>query len=279
MPSARTRAPRLSARARLLALTLLLATIAALLGAAVAGAAASIEGVWSFESGQIAITAQPDGTFAGTVVVETKFAECEHAVGERIWTDIVAQPDGSYWGHHQWLFESTCAPNPELGPTAWRVEEQPDGSKYLRVCFSMPGSSQPQIAPNGAESGVTYGCDNSMLTAPLPVAPGAGALGEKERLSLPAARRCLSGRRFEIHLAPPTYDPFKSVSVTIGGHTIATSRRGRHFVATIDLRGRRRGAFTVVVHATTVLGHRLSGRRTYHTCASRPKRHKPAPLH
>jgi hypothetical protein len=255
-----------------------LVALALMVGVASASAASSIEGVWSFENGQIAITAQPNGTYQGTVVAETKFTECEHTVGERIWTDIVPQADGSYWGRHQWLFEGSCEANPELGPAAWRVKEEADGAKYLRLCLSTPGTTQPQIAPDGAESGVTYGCYDSSLTAPLPVAPGSGVLGEREHLSLPSARRCLSGRVFQIHLSQPKYDPFKTVSVTIKGHKIATSRHGRYVVATIDLKGFRRGAFTVEVHVTTVLGRHLSGSRTYHTCASMPKRHRPAPL-
>jgi hypothetical protein len=267
---------------------LLLATAAALallLCAASAGASSSIEGVWEFEHGEIAVQpATAGGTFEGVVVQTTTFAECAHAEGEHIWTDMTEQPDGSFWGHHQWLFEKTCLKNEVPGPTAWRVEEEA-GRKYLRVCFSSPGTSQPTIPASGSETGVTYKCIDSKLTAALPVVNGSGGTGGSqppgtpasgvlgERLSLPSSKQCLSGRLFKIHLLEPKYDPFKTVLVTIKGHKIATAHRGNYVVATINLKGFSRGAFTVKIRATTVLGHRLSGSRTYHTCVAGKHKH------
>jgi hypothetical protein len=299
---------------------LLLAIVTALLlavGVASASAASSIEGIWSFNGGQIGIQRLSNGTYEGTVVVATKFAQCTHEVGESIWTNITEQPDGSYWGLHQW-FTANCTKNPELGPTAWRVITEPDGSYYLRVCLSNPGSkSQPEIAADGAPKEepeyaayhVTYGCYSSMLTAPLPVAPGETPPGETppgntgsgtagsastgsgsgtsgsgtsgsgtastiETLTLPSAKQCLSARLFKIHLAEPNYDPFKTVSVTLRGRKIATVHKGKYVVATINLEGLPKGAFTVDIKATTVLKHHLSASRTYHTCISGTKTHE-----
>jgi len=278
------------------------AALLLVIGVASAGAASSIEGVWSFNGGQIAVQGLSNGTFAGTVVDETKFAECVHPVGQQIWTGMSLQPDGSYWGYHQWYFEKTCAENPDRGRAAWRVLEDTDGSKYLLVCLSTPGASSPQptIAVNGSSENTNYGCIKSALTAPLPIAPKSGSSsssssssgansgspstpvsgvqGEIERLSLPSAKKCLSVRLFKIHLLEPRYDPFKTVRVTLKGRKIATKRHGDYVVATIDLKGFKHGTFTVTVDATTVLGHHLSGRRTYHTCAKKAKRSKPRKL-
>jgi hypothetical protein len=243
-------------------------------GAATAGASSSIEGVWSFNGGQIGVQRLANGTYSGTVVVETKFAECAHPVGQEIWAGMIAQSDGSYWGLHQWYL-GECQENPLRGPTAWRVLEEVSGSHYLRVCFSHPGTSQPTIAANGSDSGATYGCTNSALTARLPVAPGSGksrVAGSIERLTLPSAKKCLSVRLFKIHLADPKYDPLKKVTVTIKGRKIATSHKGNYVVTTINLRGLPKGAFTIKIHATTVLGHHLSAERTYHTCIRKSKR-------
>jgi hypothetical protein len=262
-----------------------------------AGAASEIEGVWSFNGGQIGIQRLSNGTFAGTVVVETKFAECTHPVGQEIWRGMTEQPDGSYWGLHQWYRGApACETNPVLGPTAWRVLREPNGSHYLRVCFSHPGTSQPTIAADGApkraseyaQYHVTYGCFNSALTAPLPVAPGSGkggsgkggssATGSVEHLTLPSAKpkQCLSARLFKIRLRDPRYDPFKTVTITLKGHRIATSRRGDYVVATINLSGLSTGTFTIKIRATTVLGHHLSTSRTYHTCIKKVKPKKPS---
>jgi hypothetical protein len=185
------------------------------------------------------------------------------------------QPDGSYWGLHQWYFEGTCAENPEPGPTAWRVKEEPNGSKYLRVCFSKPGTSQPAIPASGPEADVTYGCFSSALTAPLPTS---GVASSIERLLYSGAKQCLSARRFAIHLREPKFDPYKTVRVTLAGRQLKTVQRDDYVVATINLKGFAPGAFTVKISATTILGLHLSGRRTYHTCAKAPRKHKPAKL-
>jgi hypothetical protein len=266
--------------------SLLLVIAAAMLpaiGAASAGAASHIEGVWSFNGGQIAIQPLSNGTFAGTVVAETKFAECAHPVGQQVWTGMSLQPDGSYWGLHQWYFEkASCALNPTLGPAAWRVLQEANGSRYLRVCLSSPGTSQPTIATNGSDNDATYGCVNSALTAPLPST--SGTAGSKERLSLPSTKKCLSLRIFQIHLPDPKNDPLKKVSVMIKRHKIATVRKGKDIVATINLKGLPQGAFTVKIHATTILGHHLSASRTYHTCvkkktSSRARKASPVQSH
>ncbi len=70
------------------------------------------------------------------------------------------------------------------------------------------------------------------------------------------------------------YDPFKTVSVTLKGRKIATVHKGKYVIATIDLKGMPKGAFTVKIKATTVLKHHLSASRTYHTCIAkiRPKK-------
>jgi hypothetical protein len=258
-------------------------------GSASAGATAEIEGIWSFNGGQIGIQRQANGEFVGTVVVATAFAECSHPVGQEIWTGITEQADGSYWGMHQWYLDApTCAKNPVLGPTAWRVLREPDGARYLRVCFSHPGSSQPTIAPNGdpkepheyAAYHVTYGCFDSGLTASLPGSSGSGqgdsgGGGSVEHLTLPGApaTQCVRAKLFKIRLKEPKYDPFKTVTITFNGHRVASAHKGNYIVATLNLGGLTKKTFKVKIRATTVLGHHLSANRTYHACAVHTKPH------
>lgn len=252
-------------------------------GAAIASAPvnAGIEGVWSFNGGQIGVQRLSNGSYVGTVVAETKFAECTHPVGQQIWTGMTEQQDGSYWGLHQWYL-ATCQENPERGPTAWRVLEESGGAHYMRVCFSRPGSSQPTIGANGtpkgeseyAAHGVTYGCYNSARIAPLPVAPGGGTSGTVESLSLPSANKCLKTRLFKIRLKDPKYDPFKTVTITLKGHKLPTSRRGSYVIAKVNLASLKAKVFTIKIHATTVLGHTLSTHRTYRRCAKKAKSKK-----
>jgi hypothetical protein len=262
-------------------------------GAIASTAGSAIEGVWTFNGGQIALQRLSNGTYEGIVVSETKFASCSHPIGQHIWTNMTEQKDGSFWGLHQWYL-SDCKENGTLGPTAWRVLGGSGGSHYLRVCFSHPGTSQPTIAADGdpkqeseyAAYHVTYGCTNSALIAPLPVAPGSGKSGGSdsegggvspsvESLSLPSAKLCLKkAARFKISLRDPQYDPFKTVTILYKGHKVATRRSGHEILATIKLTHLRKGTFAITVHATTVLGHKLFSRRTYHICSGHKKRHK-----
>jgi hypothetical protein len=251
-------------------LLVLLAALSLVRGPAAAKAAPapSIEGVWSFTGGEVAIQRQADGSFTGTVVQPTRFAECSHPIGETMWTAIHAQPDGSFWGLHEWFFEKAgCAVNPTPGPTAWRVLQTATGRRYLRACFSTPGTGQPTIAASGTSAAVSYGCVDSALTSPPPST--SGAAGFRSAVSLPSARKCFSRRRLRIHLHDPSNDPLKEVVVTLSGRRLRALRHGNVFTATIDLRGLPKGAFTVRIRLSTVLGHRLHGSRTYHTCVKR----------
>jgi hypothetical protein len=67
----------------------------------------------------------------------------------------------------------------------------------------------------------------------------------------------------------PQYDPLKTVSITIGGRKFASVRKGDYMVATVNLKGLPKGAFTVKIKAVTVLGYHLANNRTYHTCAKK----------
>jgi hypothetical protein len=247
---------------------LLLATFA-LASSAGAEATSSIEGIWSFNGGEVAIQPAPGepGTLEGVVVSPTTFAECAHNDGEKMWTKMKLQADGSYWGYHQWFYEkASCAMNPTLGETAWRVLEEANGDRYLEVCFSSPEDpSQPTIAANGTATGDTYGCvkSNTKFVAALPTTGGgtsgtsggksgsSGVESFKSTVSLPSAQQCLSHRSFKVHFTNPKYDPIKTVVITLGKRKIVV---------------------------TTVLGHHLVGSRTYHTCARKAKRHRPGAL-
>jgi hypothetical protein len=269
-------APRRRRRWSLLALavSILMLTV----GVATAAATSAIEGIWSFNGGEIAVEPEGNGKFVGIVVQPTKFAVCTHPVGQHIWKEMTLQGDGSYLGFHQWYKSNEgegCVENPILGPAAWRVAEEADGARYIRVCLSRPGTTQPTIPLGSQGVDATYGCVHSALTAPL----GSTAVGSfEEVVSLPSSKRCVSARKFEIHIADPKYDPFKNVVVTLRGHRLKVVHRGNVYVTTVNLKGLPRGAFTVKVKATTFRGNHVSGSRTYHTCANRPNKSKPKKL-
>lgn len=284
-PSARNRSVL-----RRAAITAVLSVIAGSVWIGSASASSPIEGIWSFNGGKVAIQSTSGGTFTGTVVAPTTFAQCTHPIGEEMWKEMRLQENGSYWGLHQWFYEtSECIRNPRLGPTAWRVMEAPNnGGRYLLVCFSSPEDPiQPMIGPNGETSGDSYNCTGSAVesghVASLTETKGGGAgnAGVEsfgKAVSLPSNKQCLSHRIFRIHLVDPKYDPIKEVVVTLRKRRTTVRRHGNVFTATIDLKGLPRGTFTVKIQVTTVLGHHLDGSRTYHTCV--PGRHavKPSTL-
>ena len=246
-------------------LTLALLTGAALLAApSAASAQADIEAVWSFSGGQVAVQAQPDGTFLGTVIRQTTFATCPHRNGEQMWTEVRAQPDGQYFGKHVWYNNADCSPTPNKGNTAFRVLTKPDGAKFLRVCFAGPENPelQPTIAADGSSANTTTDCSDSDLVAPLSqTKPSVTTIS-----NLPSARRCRSRRSFRIRLKEPPGDALKSAVVYLRGKVIAR-RSGNRLTAPVNLTNLPRGRYTVKITAKTVLGKTITGTRRYRTCA------------
>lgn len=243
--------------------------------AAPAVAAPAVEGIWSFNGGRIAVQGTDEGTFTGTVVAATTFSLCSHPVGEEIWTKITQQPDGSYWGLHQWFFESSeCVRNPALGQSAWRVFQNASG-RYLRACFSEPGSGlQPTIAADGSVTNATFECADSALVAAV---PDSGSAALARGVKLPDASNCLARRALRVRISNPLNDPIAKIAVTYrsGGVTRrATVKRGEHgAVATVPLSKIATKTVTVDVNLTTVLGHHWHGSRRYRRCVKAGGRH------
>jgi hypothetical protein len=258
-------------------LTVPLAAIAALLTTATAQAAADIEGTWTFGAGEVSVIAQPDGRFSGTVVKPTSFSSCAHPVGQKMWIDMARQPDGQYFGKHQWFaLGGGCNANGAFGPTAWRVLPQPDGKKLLRVCFTAPShpESQPSIAADGSHTGSLAGggynfgggeCEDSTFVAPISKPTFANTVV----LPSQGSRKCRSRRSFRIRLRHPKGDPLVRATVKVNGKQVRVIK-GERLTAPVDLRGLPKGRYTVSITATTTLGRTVKGSRKYRTCA--PKR-------
>ena len=251
----------LALRPALLALALTLAA------ASPAGAQSAdpIEAVWTFSGGQVAVDRQADGSFIGTVIRQTTLATCPHQVGEQMWTEIRAQPDGQYFGRHQYLRDADCGPA-ERGNTAYRVLRRPDGAEFLRVCFSTPDSpeSQPSIAPDGTESGGNDGCRDSELVSRASAPPRLADI-----VTLPASRGCASRRRFPIRLREPRGDAIKSAVITLNAKRLRVRRVAGRLTTTVDLRGLPRGRYRVKIVAKTYRGQTIQGSRRYRTCGTR----------
>lgn len=238
--------------------------MAALAVAAASAAADSpLEGVWSFNGGRVAVQSNADGTLTGTVIAPTKFAECQHEVGEQMWTDITAQPDGSYAGFHQWFYaESGCKPNPTPGAAAWRLLTS-GADRFLRVCTSEPGRPAPTIAADGEAS--TGTCFDSTPISPLPVATASEFLGE------PGPQACIaSDKRLRLRIHNPQGNPLARVTIAVKGggirKTFRLKPRPKSFIASLNLTPISAPTVRATVRLTTVLGAHLRHRRVYRRC-------------
>jgi hypothetical protein len=233
------------------------------LGAPAVASSADVEGVWSFNGGQIAVKAQPDGTFAGWVIRETHFDQCPHHVGENVWAGMTAQPDGSYWGKHQWFNVATCTAI-ERGNTAYRILTNANQAQFMRVCFSPPEhpESQPMIAPDGTSTDVLRECVDSDLIAPLPTRKPTISMVS----TLPAAKRSCRSARLRLRLRQPPGDALRSVRITVNGHR-AKSLNATNAIGTQTLTHVPRRRVKVRVSARTILGRTITGQRTYRACS------------
>lgn len=231
--------------------------------AASAAADSTLEGVWSFNGGSVAIQPNADGTLTGTVVSPTKFAECQHEVGEQMWSDITPQADGSYTGFHQWFFDgSGCKPNPTLGATAWRVIAAGTG-RFLRVCLSEPGGKQPTIGAAGESTDASFGCVDSAPVSPLPIA--------STREFLPAPQACIAtDARLRLRIRNPQANPLAQITVVAKGggirKTFHLKPRPKSFVAVLNLTPIVAPTVRVTVRLTTVLGAHPRRRHVYRRC-------------
>ena len=249
-----------------LALTLLAAAPAA------AQSPDPIEAIWEFNGGQVAVERQADGSFVGTIVRPTQLSECTHPNGERMWIDVIRQPDGQYFGRHQYFRTAGCELI-ERGMIALRVLQNPEGQTFLRVCFDNPEQDpdeQPTIAPDGSNANTQDGCRDSNLVAPIPQSPP--KLADVVSGLPKQTRGCASRRRFPIRLKEPVGDAIAATPkprVTRNGKQIPVVFRAGRWRSVIDLRGLPRGRHTFKITARTVRGRTITGSRKYRTCGKR----------
>jgi hypothetical protein len=256
---------RSAVRRALLCASFALLALPALGTGALAAGTSEIEGVWSFNGGSVEVQGLENGTFEGTVVTPTTFKSCPHPAKQVMWTGMRLQPDGSYWGYHRWFHGANCEEDPELGPTAWRVLHRTPDTRYLEVCFSTPGTSQPEIAPDGVATEDTYGCVESALISELSAGSSNGG-STTAGVTLPSAKACISQSTLKIALRDPKYNALKEVVVSVNGKKVLTVRGIKRIKRGVVLQKLPSGTYKVSVLAITVLNQRLTGSATYHSC-------------
>jgi hypothetical protein len=119
----------------------------------------------------------------------------------------------------------------------------------------------PRVTPRPATPPPTVQESRLAVATPAVVA---------QALGLPSARVCVSRRRFPIRLQQPRGVRIRGATIVVSGRQTTAQRAGGRFTATVDLRGLRRGQFTVQITVRTASGKTLKASRRYRTCA--PKR-------
>ena len=134
---------------------------------------------------------------------------------------------------------------------AWQIES---GCHPVTV-----GTSERQLVLTGATIG-----DRPECTAPVELPSPYGSPSTSVRATV---RRCVSARRFTIHLPTHRRQRLRSVRVYINGRRVAARLvRGNPSWVTIDLRGRPKGLMTVRAISRTRSGRTITSVRRYHTC-------------
>jgi hypothetical protein len=210
-----------------------------------ADAATSIEGIWSYDGGQVLVTSTAPDEYVGTVVREIKSTPCSHAPGEVLWAINDTGETDLYRGGQTFRDPAGCAIAPNRGFARWTVS----GSS-AEVCF---------VAPDDEESRPT--CETiTRLRGSRSQATFANTV------ALPSNRRCRSRRTLRISLRQPRADAIVSARVNVDGKRRVTVPR-RRVDRPIDLRGLPRGRYTVQITLRTATRKTIGGSRRYRTCA------------
>ena len=186
-------------------------------------------------------------------------------IARPLWLAAPGDPEAARQDQ-EWLLgpDVLVAPIVEQGATSRDVyfpegcwERVGDGARF-------PGRSSARVAAALGELPYFFRCGTTPFEPPAELASaGGGPLG------LPASRRCLSRRRFDIRLREPGDRRLRSARVSLNGRRVAVRHRRGRLVARIDLRGRPRTKVTVRAVARTRGGRRVRESRSYRTCVPR----------
>jgi hypothetical protein len=159
------------------------------------------------------------------------------------------------------------------GPTTWFSNIAPGGSSGT-VNFS------PSLAPGKA---TFFSLEAPPSLQQLKVGtPVRGKPGFSQVVGLPSNKKCVSKRRFRIHIRQPKGIKIQTALVFVNSKKVRVFkapffRKLRH-TANVNLRGLPLGTFKVRIVVLTTQGDALKGTRTYHTCTKKRKHKKPPKL-
>ena len=126
-------------------------------------------------------------------------------------------------------------------------------SAPLLVSEAMPPTPTPTATPSPSPSPLP--ATPTEQVTPPPVTPPTAELP------------CLSRRSFSIKIAAKPGTRLRRTTVKLNGKAIKTKRSGRGFTATVDLRKRSPGTYTVTIRSVTTKGKVSAETRRYRLCS------------
>jgi hypothetical protein len=135
-------------------------------------------------------------------------------------------------------------------------DELTGGERHVAAPLFVRQATGPRLIGNGNCSGKASGPSSKPRTG----------------VPLPSNRRCTSRRRFGIRLRAPEGQRLRSAKVYVNGKRVKVRRSGGRLRALVDLRGLKKGRYTVKIVATTAQGRRVVSKRRYRTCTPKRKR-------
>jgi hypothetical protein len=176
-----------------------------------------------------------------------------------------SDPDGDPLTFSASSLPSGAALNPATGVFSWTPTFSQAGA--YPVHFVVADGSQSD------SEDVTLTVTDVPQPQPQPTGPTPAPPTPRPAFSsvvpLPSAKTCRSKRTLKLKLKPPKGDAIAKVSVTVNGKPQKSKSK-----QTIDLRGLPKGTYRVKVTITLRSGQKLTGTRTYRTCAAKGKKHR-----
>jgi hypothetical protein len=154
------------------------------------------------------------------------------------------------------------------GPAAASVSAPADtstaGSRTVALTGSdVAGNQQTVTCGYTVAQARPQPTQQELALAAAPPSKVAGAFG------LPATKACVSRRRFAVHVRRPAGVTIATVRLALNGKALKVRKSQGRFAATVDLRGLKKGTYTLAIRVTTASGKTLKGKRRYRTCAKR----------
>jgi hypothetical protein len=141
-----------------------------------------------------------------------------------------------------------------------------------------PAGSAVQVAETDSKGlAETLVAEGSISGGGITKKPSFGSV-----VGLPSTKKCVSKRKFRIHIRQPGGIKIQTALVFLNGKKIRVFKakffRKLRRAATVNLRGLPKGTFKVRIVVLTTAGDTLKGTRKYHTCTKKRKHKKPPKL-